>query len=527
MGQGGGIGFPELGTRRAVSAVSLAAAILAVLLFGCREEVVTDIDRNLAPDTYLTGVPAESTTTVYHLHLFWHGSDTDGKVVGYEYAVTDSLPVDEDSLGYVYTTRTDSIFIFQVGENQQVLGHRFYVRAIDNEGKVDPEPAWTFFGAVDLVPPTPLIIDSLSWAWDPLTGDTLHLRSTNDADPDTVPAGWNVRFAWTGIDGDRIIKIWGEEVVVGKVVQYAWQLVGRDIAMTVGGPRDTLAVYGDLEDKKYTFNLRAVDDAGFAGLDPATRVFVWNMDPLTFFESGVTATGDTLPHFRAISGAWEGEREFFDGDTVPLMRHEGRLQLVDISAVVLGSDPDPIGDEEITGFQYRRAGLWLAMDDSLIVIENLGTSNLFLRARATDGLGRRDGTPALLRIFVNCAPGLLDTLDFDDGEPILQRPMPGEEFRLETILNWGGELPVQVKAFDPDSTAERFAYQFRAGGAMYVPFPNPLRPQPGAIAYYNLTLPESWLQPGEYAIDIKVAELATGEQDPRSSEFSVQFSIVE
>ena len=138
MGQGGGAGFPELGTRRAVSAVSLAAAILAVLLFGCREEVATDIDRNLAPDTYLTGVPAESTTTVYHLHLFWHGSDTDGKVVGYEYAVTDSLPVDEDSLGYVYTTRTDSIFIFQVGENQQVLGHRFYVRAIDNEGKVDP-----------------------------------------------------------------------------------------------------------------------------------------------------------------------------------------------------------------------------------------------------------------------------------------------------------------------------------------------------------------------------------------------------
>jgi len=34
-------------------------------------------------------------------------------------------------------------------DNPQILGHRFYVRAVDNEGKVDPSPAWAYFVAHD------------------------------------------------------------------------------------------------------------------------------------------------------------------------------------------------------------------------------------------------------------------------------------------------------------------------------------------------------------------------------------------
>ncbi|MBD3236349.1 MAG: hypothetical protein GF330_06585, partial [Candidatus Eisenbacteria bacterium] len=295
-------GSRRLGARRLFSLLTVVLALATVLFLGCREEVTTDIDRNIAPDTYLTGAPAESSTTVYRVHLFWHGNDPDGRVVGFEYAVTDSQPENEDSLGYAYTTRTDSIFVFQVDVNQQILGHRFYIRAIDNEGKVDPDPALTFFGAVDLVPPLPII--TRAEAWDPQSGERMTIDSEEEAQPDTVPAGWNVEFAWTGVDGDRVIDEEGHIVTVGEVVQFSWQLVGRDVLATTGSKEDTTIVYDDLRDQKYVFTLRAVDDAGFAGLDPAQRSFVWNRDPQTSFETGIDSLGRERPHFFAVSDAW-------------------------------------------------------------------------------------------------------------------------------------------------------------------------------------------------------------------------------
>lgn len=527
MERWGGRGFPRLGVRRIFSLLTAVAAVVAMLFLGCREEVATDLDRNIAPDTYLTGAPAESSTTVYRVRLFWHGNDPDGKVVGYEYAVTDSIPENEDSLGYAYTTRTDSIFVFQVGVNQQVLGHRFYVRAIDNEGQVDPEPAWTFFSAVDLVPPEPVI--TRAEAWQPGSEERMTITSESEARPDTVPAGWNVEFAWTGLDGDRIINEQGEIVTVGEVVEFEWQLVGRDILTTTGGPADTTILYDDLRDQKYVFALRAVDDAGFAGLDPARRSFVWNRDPQTYFERGLAPDGESRAHYFAESDAWP-LREFFAGDTIPLNSSGPPLwapRPADFYAVVEGYDPDPITENELSEFQYRPAeGIWRGMGDSLIALENLQTVNMFLQARATDGLGRRDGTPAILPVYVNRSPQLRDTLGYDEGQPILQFPLQDEEILLETLLSQGGVLHLEFMAEDPDSTTPGFGYQWRTTGFLYEP-QRPLLRATGDPVAYDIQLPDTWLMPGTYQLGVKVTEQVGGQSFQRFLASSVRFHIVE
>ena len=66
------------------------AASAFVLLSSCRREAPDNIDRNKAPETYITKAPAESTTTYYRVRFYWGGLDVDGQIAYYEIAVTDS-----------------------------------------------------------------------------------------------------------------------------------------------------------------------------------------------------------------------------------------------------------------------------------------------------------------------------------------------------------------------------------------------------------------------------------------------------
>jgi len=509
--------------RRIVFALTLAGAVAVMTVFGCRDEFATDIDTNRPPDTYLTGFPAESTTTVYNVHLYWYGNDVDGVVTGYEYAITDSLPLADDTLAYHYTTRTDSIFRIQVSEQAQVLGHRFYIRAIDNEGQVDPEPAWTFFAAADLIAPSARF--TRSEAWDPESGARMELtRDSDSAAPDTVPAGWNVGFHWAGVDTEEVVNELGEVERVGEVVGYRFSLFpGQEIIS--GGPGDTTAVYDQLESVRYTFSLFAVDDAGFAGLDPVTRVFIWNQDPNTFYERGFNpVTGDSLAHFYASSNAWEGEHEFFAGDTVPLIAQGFFPAPVTVRVVYGAEDPDDILGAGLSDFQYRTAaGLWRAVpnpESFEISLPGLYASDLILELRCQDGFGRKDGTPARMSIHVNRAPVLLDTLGFVGGEPVLPFPQRNQAISLDSLAAWGNVLHVRVMAADPDSTARRFFYQFRDGSFLYG---DPVSPSEGEPAEYDLTIDEQWRQPGNYAIGVRIKENAY--QANRQVDLAVPFSF--
>ncbi len=529
--------------RRSFSVLALASGLMVVLLFGCRDELESGLDTNQAPDTYLTGVPPDSTATFYRVHLYWYGNDVDGRVTGYEYAITDSFPADEDTITYHHTTRTDSVFLMPVGASQQLLGHRFYVRAIDDQGAVDPEPAWAFFGAVDLIPPTPIF--TTAEAYDPDGPGVMELTSTHETVPtDTVPTGWDVRFNWRGVDNDRMINEQGEIDTVGTIVEYEYWLLPIENAPVVGGPEDTTAVYEDLSTGKYTFRLQAVDDAGFKGLDPTVRTFVWNKDPQTYFDRRWNpAIQDSAVYFIAESRGYDVDSLLiFEGDTIPMTSTaSGRVRNVDVRMKLRGYDPDGEEGTSVSGFQWRLGvGQWDSNveEDNTIQKNGLTTTNNFIYARCQDALGRRDGTPASVGLYVNRAPNLRRNVAAEGEPELLMHPLPNGTVSWDSLVAWGEEfigvpdsvlaLKVRVRAIDPDSTTVDFHYAFRllgpCGSSLYKE-----RNEESMETYRELFFPwpGNCAGPGDYELSVRIEEDARGDSGTRRSFRTIPFTVTD
>jgi hypothetical protein len=125
--------------------------LFLVLAFGCRQEVPPLFQRNQPPETFLTVVPEDSARGFYRYHVYWHGQDTDGRIERYLFAITDTLERDEnddwtpvladDKERGVFTTKTDSIFLFNAARGRQAL----HMSAVDDFGDFDLTPARAFF----------------------------------------------------------------------------------------------------------------------------------------------------------------------------------------------------------------------------------------------------------------------------------------------------------------------------------------------------------------------------------------------
>lgn len=96
--------------------------------------------------------------------LNWLGFDSDGFVTGYELSI-------DGGQTWSFTTETDSVFQFALSVGQDSLDIPFQVRAIDNEGEVDPTPAVLNI-PIKNSPPT-AIFDSTN-----VIPDTSHLITT-------------------------------------------------------------------------------------------------------------------------------------------------------------------------------------------------------------------------------------------------------------------------------------------------------------------------------------------------------------
>lgn len=531
---------PGLRGRRAISGLVLALALVGLVLHGCRDELGSEENRNQPPDTYLTGAPAESVTTFYKVHFHWYGNDVDGRVVGYEYAISDSLPADEDTLTYHFTTRTDSIFTFKVGASQQVLGHRFYIRAIDDEGSVDPVPAWRFFGAIDLNPPKPEF--TLAEAFDPTDPTGLRkmaLTSTHPNVPtDTVPAGWNVRFRWRGTDADRMIDEHGDTMTVGEIKQYEYWLNPYEVSPRIGGIADTAVSYSGLTSFAYRFSLRGIDDAGFRGLDAEERTFVWNKDPDTYAvasDSIDPITGDSLLSVKVTSGAWQGEREYFLGDTIPLIRGTtGRVQSVTIWLRAWGTDPDDILGKGVSRFQSSLGGeRWIDLDTLRTVeLRNKKTLSADLLVRCADGYGRPDFTPVRIPLYINRSPNLMREFDDGEGHVIPQYPQPNAIIDVEDLVLVGQDrkLPVTVRAQDPDGSTETFSYRFVVPPYWTMEFDEQCNAKTGYCRFL-VSFPPSLLNglgstPRPVSVTVRILENALGDDTQLRIDRSIPFYIV-
>ncbi len=208
--------------RFALAYISVALAAVAAMV-GCRAFEPETVIVNKPPETYIIGAPAEEAGGYYHYHVFWYGTDSDGRVERYVWALTDSTVQDEETLDDEedsrfnpflnittldigrWTTKTDSIFDFMIEDGPTTsVDKTFHIVAVDDRGDYDRTPARlyflsnalgtpaiTFYGSLDRTPEN-LFANAdtiaygrsfvLSWR-----GSTPNIRSYIDfADADTV-----------------------------------------------------------------------------------------------------------------------------------------------------------------------------------------------------------------------------------------------------------------------------------------------------------------------------------------------------
>ena len=151
-------------SQRPVVGLFLLLFVLA-LAIGCREDVPPLFRSNQRPETFLHVVPEDSARGFYRYHVYWRGEDPDGRVVRFLFAITDTL-TDDDSEDWdptladdrdrgVYTSKTDSVFLFDAFRGRQAL----HMVAIDDFGDLDRTPERAFFFTFNNGLPTVDLLD--------------------------------------------------------------------------------------------------------------------------------------------------------------------------------------------------------------------------------------------------------------------------------------------------------------------------------------------------------------------------------
>lgn len=140
------------------------AALLLLVMTGCRAFQPEAVIVNKAPETFIIGAPIEEGGGYYHFHVYWYGSDEDGTVERFVWALTDTTVQDEDTtddeedvrfnpaldattlaIGR-WTTKTDSIFNFTIDQGvQPSYDMTLHMVAVDDFGDYDRTPARLHF----------------------------------------------------------------------------------------------------------------------------------------------------------------------------------------------------------------------------------------------------------------------------------------------------------------------------------------------------------------------------------------------
>ncbi|MCC5933786.1 MAG: hypothetical protein LAT75_11210 [Candidatus Cyclonatronum sp.] len=232
------------------------AGLLAGILFlaSCDAGFDGNFNENQPPRTFLTvneiNLP-EGTRLTSQINISWWGDDPDGYIVGYEFRIGD-----DDEQPWVFTTRTDSLFVLPIEEGNTDADVRFTVRAVDNEGAVDPEPPNLVFPirnsppnirfrALETPPDSTFRVFSFGWqASDP----------DGDANLNRIEMAINDTTSWQSVPPDvSFITVRVDDTVspVTSQVFLGRALNSSDLSF------DTINLNAD-----NTFYIRAVDNAG-------------------------------------------------------------------------------------------------------------------------------------------------------------------------------------------------------------------------------------------------------------------------
>ena len=108
--------------------------LIPIILLACDEG---ELNPKSPPDTsiFINSIELSGENRLTSVvDLFWIGTDKDGFVKEYE--------ISFDQIEWSLVTRTDSTFKFTISEGSDTANIDFYVRSIDNDGLIDPTPAY-------------------------------------------------------------------------------------------------------------------------------------------------------------------------------------------------------------------------------------------------------------------------------------------------------------------------------------------------------------------------------------------------
>jgi hypothetical protein len=355
--------------------VGLLLCLFATLaVVGCRKPLAPNVDRNKAPETWITAAPFDTitlepgprpplpNTIPVRFHVYWAGADQDGAVVGFYWAVVETLAIAPEGgsvpplpgprpRDYRYTTRTDTTFIFTVAEDVPDRQHAFYLYAVDNQGKADPTPARFIFNANDRFPPV-AVFDEASATGTVYYFDsqgvlrseirTVAITDTVDVPPDagrapadTVPSNSRLTFRFHGevriagsiikgfrykLDESELQPPDPDSLFQGNKIEYH---VPQDQRYPARNGADTIALASGTK----VFTLRAVDQANGNRIPDPTRRFQMNFSPDTWF----AGPDPDVP----VSGPWHQKE---NGDKYALFDNQGQLPAGGLPGSILGPD---------------------------------------------------------------------------------------------------------------------------------------------------------------------------------------------
>ena len=144
--------------------VLIASLAVLLMLSSCGNDGTGSRGPNLPPDTEIVSGPDPGSMGSYLADISWKGTDDDGTIAGFEFAWhtgTISCSEFDSMLSWQYTTKTESTFAVAADscpeEDLCQRDNTFCIRAIDNDGGVDPEPAYISFTATTLLPRAQII----------------------------------------------------------------------------------------------------------------------------------------------------------------------------------------------------------------------------------------------------------------------------------------------------------------------------------------------------------------------------------
>lgn len=185
-------------TIRIPSLALWLSAGLALSLSACDASITGEPAGNRAPETELAVQVTDlretlgEGTLVSTVEVNWSGTDPDGYVVGYDLRFYDASATVGPEEGWIPTARRDTTLTLPIPAGNEQAAVAVEVRAIDNEGAKDADPARTVFPIRNSPP-------------------TIRLSGV-EVPPDTTwPAA---SFTWTADDPDGIANLSGVEIAL-------------------------------------------------------------------------------------------------------------------------------------------------------------------------------------------------------------------------------------------------------------------------------------------------------------------------